>query len=388
MAVRPEWGLTVVVIASLAKDVPASGFLVVLGTVCAAIGYAVSRPHTERGERAPVALLLAALVPLLIGVRLMTNEGRSGGVGVVTLPEWAIFLANALVALLAGLIYRAWPERTMRSLGIGSAALVLCLLPAALAGGDGRLYALTGNPNRTILALVICLPCILHVVAGKRLAYVVIPTVLAAGLFLAAEAGSAQGLVAVPLSGALALYALSSTGRLRRDLPKVLLALLVMFTLGAVLFQFVGERFVQRTDSLSGRLRLFEIAARGFWDNWFLGTGQREVANGIAESSVHNTYLGILVSSGIVVAILFVALLAHVVRALPILIRNRSVLVGVSAGLLVEFLIQAAEGVPAVWAFLSITVVAGHAPPRAYGGVPGSETDSRAARPTQITGGQ
>ena len=356
---RPEWAVAAVVISSLAKDVPLSGLLIVLGSVTAVLGLLLRFLREHRVPQLTFSLGVVALVPLVLGLRLMAEGTREGGVGGFMLPEWAIFFANAVVALAAGILSLERRPAMEHALGALSLLFLIAFLPAAMAGETGRMYALTGNPNRTVFALAITAPFALKFLYAARPRITFLPTYIAVAyvLFLVAKTGSAQGIVAIPIVIAVTFFAIRSGSVKRKGRStRFLFGLAALGGSLWVLTLAVGDRFAQRASNLSGRLEFFGYAVDDFWNNWLLGTGQRVVSEGFVEVSAHNTYLGVMATGGVLAALLLLFALLAAMRNVPGLLRARSVAPAALAGLLIEFIVQAADGVPATWAILSLAV--------------------------------
>lgn len=363
MLARPEWGIATAMIFSLAKELPGSGLLTAGAAGAAGVGLILRALRRDHSLRVTASPLIVAILPAVLGLRLLVSEEGVGAVGALTLPQWLIFLVNAALVVISAAVMSARPIQTMRALGVASLILIGLLLPDAIAGIGSRSYGVTGNPNRTVLALVIAAPLAMGMVGrfpvrGRSLLAFFVAV---ASLVVAVGTGSAQALVAVPLTLGLTLIA-AWKARGRALGPSVVLSAIAgSFAAGFLLFQAVGDRFVARSGDLSGRLPIFSRAWDEYMENWMFGTGERSLDQVSGAAAVHNTFLGILTTGGTFAGMLLILATGALAIQTSRLYRDGSVLIACAGGLVAEFLVQTAEGVPAVWIVLGV-IAAGVVP--------------------------
>jgi putative inorganic carbon (HCO3(-)) transporter len=277
------------------------------------------------------------------------------------------FIAGVVISVLVGMVGGLSPQNEL----------------SAITEEEGRLSGGEGDPNYLAAGIVPAIVLAAGLAGGARrflprLALLAAAGILTVGL---ASTQSRGGLLAAVVGTVLALI-VAKHGR-----AWVVALVALVIGVGAVWFASTPdawERVTSTADAGNGRGSLWRVAGRIFSDHPIVGVGldnyQRhapeytrgggrlEFVNFIAEKPhvVHNTYLQLLVETGIVGLALFLAILAASLRAavraarrfeelgdLELATISRTVLVAMVAGLTASFFISNGPDFQ-LWALLAL----------------------------------
>lgn len=239
---------------------------------------------------------------------------------------------------------------------------------AALATTDVRISAFGYNPNEQGLTLVAALPWALYTARFHARQVVRVAALAAvAGLALATVLTASRGaFIALALSGVGMLWMLADARRSTK-----LLVCLTVAAAALVAYALIPDTIWSRLFTVTNKLQSMDLNARiPAWRAGIqyyvdspvggIGAGAFEAASARVinvDRSSHNSFLGVLVETGLVGACLFGGLLACVIRSatrLPTTLR-RAVL-STLIPMLVGMLVTAWDYRKVPWIFFALTV--------------------------------
>ncbi len=196
---------------------------------------------------------------------------------------------------------------------------------ARLAGTSGYMI----NPNDVgAIAAVLALASYVRTVEHRSAKFAVATVALIAVCYLSHSRGSYISLAAGFIVATIML------GRAaHRRLTLALTSMSILIAVGAItlsssalleFFEFLMTRghAVQNLESFGGRLQLWELGLKVFWQHPFLGTGYGTYPQGLEGGHFHNVLIELLVTTGIAGLLCYVAFIFALIMAVRHMCRR------------------------------------------------------------------
>lgn len=227
------------------------------------------------------------------------------------------------------------PSKAVRAFYAISVAILvgvfvgLIINPSGAWSVEGDIARLTGstgysiNPNDIgAIGAVLAIGCFVRAVERVSLKYAVAFAMFVVVCFLSYSRGA---YIAMAVGSAVAMVMLGRVVH-RRAIIFVMILCAALFV-GAVVLASPGFRdflvflmtrghAAENLESFGGRLQLWEFGLQIFWEHPFLGTGYGTYPKGLEGGHFHNVFIELLVTTGVVGTLTYVAFLLTLVATL------------------------------------------------------------------------